>query len=118
MPHLTSNPEDKSRFLCIYPSYVNSKKILAEDRLILVEKAVENPSCSEIGDVLTAPRLNVLVECSYSNNKIYLREWNRDVQFSGRVGVQLKLQDGSLCQEKFSFGSMHTKAFTPAGMCF
>ncbi|XP_073724284.1 signal recognition particle 19 kDa protein [Misgurnus anguillicaudatus] len=97
MAHLTTNPEDKERFLCIYPSYVNSKKTLAEGRRIPVEKAVENPSCAEIRDVLTAAGLNVLVE-----NKMYSREWNRDVQFRGRVRVQIKLQDGSLCQEKFS----------------
>ena len=30
------------------------------------------------------------------------REWNRDVQFRGRVRVQLKQEDGSLCQDKFT----------------
>ncbi|XP_057212151.1 signal recognition particle 19 kDa protein [Triplophysa rosa] len=97
MSHLTTNPADKERFLCIYPSYINNKKTLAEGRRIPVEKAVENPSCAEIRDVLTAAGLNVLVE-----NKMYPREWNRDVQFRGRVRVQLKLEDGSLCQDKFS----------------
>lgn len=97
MSHLTTNPADKERFLCIYPSYINNKKTLAEGRRIPVEKAVENPSCAEIRDVLTAAGLNVLVE-----NKMYPREWNRDVQFRGRVRVQLKLEDGNLCQDKFS----------------
>ncbi|XDV49695.1 hypothetical protein PO909_018898 [Leuciscus waleckii] len=108
MAHLTTNPADKERFLCIYPSYINSKKTLAEGRRIAAEKvsvvthdasvdAVENPSCAEIRDVLVAAGLNVLVE-----NKMYPREWNRDVQFRGRVRIQIKLEDGSLCQEKFS----------------
>ncbi|KAL1268945.1 hypothetical protein QQF64_031234 [Cirrhinus molitorella] len=97
MAHLTTNPADKERFLCIYPAYINSKKTLAEGRRIPAEKAVENPSCAEIRDVLTAAGLNVLVE-----NKMYSREWNRDVQFRGRVRIQLKLEDGSLCQEKFT----------------
>uniref|UniRef100_A0A3B3VD32 Signal recognition particle 19 kDa protein n=2 Tax=Poecilia TaxID=8080 RepID=A0A3B3VD32_9TELE len=58
--------------------------------------AVENPSCAEIRDVLTAAGMNVYVE-----NKMHPREWNRDVQFRGRVRVQLKQTDGSLCQDKF-----------------
>ncbi|XP_059358878.1 signal recognition particle 19 kDa protein [Carassius carassius] len=97
MAHLTTNPADKERFVCVYPAYINSKKTIAEGRRIAAEKAVENPSCAEIRDVLTAAGLNVLVE-----NKMYPREWNRDVQFRGRVRIQLKLEDGSLCQDKFA----------------
>ncbi|XP_026072855.1 signal recognition particle 19 kDa protein isoform X2 [Carassius auratus] len=73
MAHLTTNPADKERFMCIYPAYINSKKTLAEGRRIPAEK-----------------------------NKMYPREWNRDAQFRGRVRIQLKLQDGSLCQDKFA----------------
>ncbi|KAG5280479.1 hypothetical protein AALO_G00060490 [Alosa alosa] len=98
MAHLTTNPNDKERFICIYPVYINSKKTLAEGRRIPTEKAVENPSCAEIRDVLTAAGLNILVE----NNKMHPREWNRDVQFRGRVRVQIKEEDGNPCQEKFS----------------
>ncbi|XP_062399661.1 signal recognition particle 19 kDa protein [Sardina pilchardus] len=98
MAHLTTNPNDKERFICIYPVYINSKKTLAEGRRIPTDKAVENPSCAEIRDVLTAAGLNILVE----NNKMHPREWNRDVQFRGRVRVQIKEEDGSICQEKFS----------------
>ncbi|NP_001187797.1 signal recognition particle 19 kDa protein [Ictalurus punctatus] len=96
MAYLTNNPADENRYLCIYPAYINSKKTLAEGRRIPVEKAVENPSCAEIKDVLTAAGMNVRFE-----NKLYPREWNRDVQFRGRVRVQIKQEDGSLCQEKF-----------------
>ncbi|MBN3315208.1 SRP19 protein, partial [Atractosteus spatula] len=84
------------RFVCIYPAYLNSKKTIAEGRRIPVEKAVENPTCTEMRDVLTAAGFNVLVE-----NKMYTRELNRDVQFRGRVRVQLKREDGSLYLEKF-----------------
>ncbi|XP_035377685.1 signal recognition particle 19 kDa protein isoform X1 [Electrophorus electricus] len=97
MAHLTSNSADKERFLCIYPAYINSKKTLAEGRRIPTEKSVENPSCAEIRDVLTAAGMNVYVE-----NKMYPREWNRDGQFRGRVRVQVKKEDGSLCQDKFT----------------
>uniref|UniRef100_UPI003D9C75AC signal recognition particle 19 kDa protein isoform 2 n=1 Tax=Danio rerio TaxID=7955 RepID=UPI003D9C75AC len=97
MAYLTTNPADKERFLCIYPAYINSKKTLAEGRRIPTEKAVENPTCAEIQGVLSAAGLNVHVE-----NSMYPREWNRDVQFRGRVRVQLKMEDGSFCQDKFT----------------
>ncbi|KAM4615945.1 signal recognition particle 19 kDa protein [Polymixia lowei] len=96
MAHLSKNPADKERFICLYPVYINSKKTLAEGRRIPAEKAVENPSCTEIRDVLTAAGMNV-----YMENKMHPREWNRDIQFRGRVRIQLKQEDGSLCQEKF-----------------
>ncbi|XP_007260824.2 signal recognition particle 19 kDa protein [Astyanax mexicanus] len=95
MAYLTKNPADETRFLCIYPAYINSKKTLAEGRRIPIEKAVENPSCAEIRDVLTAAGMNVNVE-----NKMYPREWNRE--FRGRVRVQIKQEDDTLCQEKFA----------------
>ncbi|KAM7415522.1 hypothetical protein PAMA_017841 [Pampus argenteus] len=95
MAHLSQNPADKERFICLYPVYINSKKTLAEGRRIPSEKAVENPSCAEIRDVLTAAGMNV-----YMENKIHPREWNRE--FRGRVRVQIKEVDGNFCQEKFS----------------
>ncbi|XP_075881727.1 signal recognition particle 19 kDa protein [Nelusetta ayraudi] len=98
MSHLSENPAEKERFVCIYPVYINNKKTLAEGRRIPTEKGVENPSCNEIKDVLVAAGLNVYTE----NNKMHPREWNRDAQFRGRVRVQLKQTDGSLCLEKFT----------------
>uniref|UniRef100_A0A3B5LZK5 Signal recognition particle 19 kDa protein n=1 Tax=Xiphophorus couchianus TaxID=32473 RepID=A0A3B5LZK5_9TELE len=91
-----TKPSPAKQFICVYPIYINSKKTLAEGRRIPTEKAVENPSCAEVRDVLTAAGMNVYVE-----NKMHPREWNRDVQFRGRVRVQLKQTDGSLCQDKF-----------------
>uniref|UniRef100_A0A8C8HXD4 Signal recognition particle 19 kDa protein n=1 Tax=Oncorhynchus tshawytscha TaxID=74940 RepID=A0A8C8HXD4_ONCTS len=88
---------DPAEFICIYPSYVNRKKTLAEGRRIPAEKAVENPTCAEICHVLTVGGANVLIE-----NKMYSREWNRDVTFGGRVRVQLKQEDGTLCSDKFA----------------
>uniref|UniRef100_A0A4W3JFY2 Signal recognition particle 19 kDa protein n=1 Tax=Callorhinchus milii TaxID=7868 RepID=A0A4W3JFY2_CALMI len=84
------------RFICIYPAYINNKKTLSDGRRIPVEKAVENPTFGEIRDVCTAAGLNVVVE-----NKLYPREWNRDVQFRGRIRIQLKNEDGTLCFEQF-----------------
>uniref|UniRef100_A0A3B5M597 Signal recognition particle 19 kDa protein n=1 Tax=Xiphophorus couchianus TaxID=32473 RepID=A0A3B5M597_9TELE len=109
MAHLTENPADKERFICVYPIYINSKKTLAEGRRIPTEKAVENPSCAEVRDVLTAAGMNVYVE-----NKMHPREWNRDVQFRGRVRVQLKQTDGSLCQDKFRSRKFPAGGASPA----
>lgn len=84
-------------FICIYPAYLNNKKTIAEGRRIPISKAVENPTATEIQDVCSAVGLNVLLE----KNKMYSREWNRDVQYRGRVRVQLKQEDGSLCLVQF-----------------
>nr|XP_002744754.2 signal recognition particle 19 kDa protein isoform X1 [Callithrix jacchus] len=91
------SPADQDRFICIYPAYLNNKKTIAEGRRIPISKAVENPTAAEIQDVCSAVGLNVFLE----KNKMYSREWNRDVQYRGRVRVQLKQEDGSLCLVQF-----------------
>ncbi|XP_033034803.1 signal recognition particle 19 kDa protein isoform X4 [Trachypithecus francoisi] len=91
------SPADQDRFICIYPAYLNNKKTIAEGRRIPISKAVENPTATEIQDVCSAVGLNVFLE----KNKMYSREWNRDVQYRGRVRVQLKQEDGSLCLVQF-----------------
>uniref|UniRef100_A0A8C8UI41 Signal recognition particle 19 kDa protein n=1 Tax=Peromyscus maniculatus bairdii TaxID=230844 RepID=A0A8C8UI41_PERMB len=60
-------------------------------------KAVENPTATEIQDVCSAVGLNAFLE----KNKMNSREWNHDVQYRGRVQVQLKQEDGSLCLVQF-----------------
>ncbi|XP_036163952.1 signal recognition particle 19 kDa protein isoform X4 [Myotis myotis] len=67
------SPADQDRFICIYPAYLNNKKTIAEGRRIPISK----------------------------KNKMYSREWNRDAQYRGRVRVQLKQEDGSLCLVQF-----------------
>uniref|UniRef100_A0A286XJT3 Signal recognition particle 19 kDa protein n=1 Tax=Cavia porcellus TaxID=10141 RepID=A0A286XJT3_CAVPO len=91
------SPADQDRFICIYPAYLNNKKTIAEGRRIPISKAVENPTATEIQDVCSAVGLNAFIE----KNKMYSREWNRDVQYRGRVRVQLKQEDGSLCLGQF-----------------
>ncbi|XP_010588141.1 signal recognition particle 19 kDa protein isoform X1 [Loxodonta africana] len=91
------SPADQDRFICIYPAYLNNKKTIAEGRRIPINKAVENPTATEIQDVCLAVGLNAFLE----KNKLYSREWNRDVQYRGRVRVQLKQEDGSLCLVQF-----------------
>uniref|UniRef100_A0A2K5DTH7 Signal recognition particle 19 kDa protein n=1 Tax=Aotus nancymaae TaxID=37293 RepID=A0A2K5DTH7_AOTNA len=60
-------------------------------------QAVENSTATEIQDVCSAVGLNVFPE----KNKMYSREWTRDVQYRGRVQIQLKQEDGSLCLVQF-----------------
>lgn len=96
MANLTKSYVDPARFICLYPAYINNKKTIAEGRRIPVEKAVQNPTCSEIADVCRANKLNAIVEA----DKMYTRECNRDALFKGRVRVQLKNEDGSACVDK------------------
>uniref|UniRef100_A0A8C9FJN0 Signal recognition particle 19 kDa protein n=1 Tax=Pavo cristatus TaxID=9049 RepID=A0A8C9FJN0_PAVCR len=68
------------QFICIYPAYLNNKKTIAEGRRIPIDK-------------VSLWNLN--------KNKMYPREWNRDVQYRGRVRIQLKQDDGNPCLPQF-----------------
>lgn len=57
------------RWICIYPAYINSKKTRQEGRKIAKEYCVENPTYTEIRDVLSVINLHIAVE-----NKLYPRE--------------------------------------------
>ncbi|XP_018569033.1 signal recognition particle 19 kDa protein [Anoplophora glabripennis] len=87
---------DRERWICIYPAYINSKKTLAQGRKIAKEKCVENPTHQEIRDVLVAAGMKVGVE-----NKLYSRERSKELQYRGRIRVQLKNDDGSLFNSEF-----------------
>lgn len=75
--------EDKKKWICLYPAYINSKRTLAEGRRIKKEKVkinitilkrrsstkyfcvfqgIENPTASEINDVLKSAGLNTEIE--------------------------------------------------------
>lgn len=58
-------------------------------------------TCWKLSEVFTQILLQQCKIRSFQN-KMHPREWNRDVQFRGRVRVQLKQTDGSFCQDKFS----------------
>lgn len=85
-----------SRWICIYPAYINSKKTIAQGRKIAKERCVENPTHQEIRDVLVAAGLKVGVE-----NKLYSRERSKELLYRGRIRVQLKNDDGTPCDSKF-----------------
>ncbi|XP_059164019.1 signal recognition particle 19 kDa protein-like [Physella acuta] len=89
---------DRERWICIYPAYLNSKKTLKEGRRIPKSKAVENPICAEIRDVCATTGFTLGVE-----NKTYPREQDArgDNKYRGRVRVMLKNEDGSLVLPQF-----------------
>uniref|UniRef100_A0A8B9UBB5 Signal recognition particle 19 kDa protein n=1 Tax=Anas zonorhyncha TaxID=75864 RepID=A0A8B9UBB5_9AVES len=70
-------------FICIYPAYLNNKKTIAEGRRIPIDKVIWGAAGK------------------YDKNKMYPREWNRDVQYRGRVRIQLKQDDGNPCLPQF-----------------
>ncbi|KAK6178500.1 hypothetical protein SNE40_013283 [Patella caerulea] len=88
---------DRERWICIYPTYINSKRTVQEGRRVPCSKAVDNPTYSEIKDVCAAAGLTLGVE-----NKVYPRELDhRDPKCRGRIRIQLKNEDGSIMHEKF-----------------
>eukprot|EP00898_Chlorokybus_atmophyticus_P002375 jgi/Chlat1/3138/Chrsp21S03364 len=78
---------DTSRWLCVYPQYIDAKKTIPEGRRIPVDKAVINPTIGEMADCLNFLKLPFLFE----PNKRYSRDW----MVPGRVKVNLKSADGS-----------------------
>ena len=51
-----------SRWICIYPAYLNSNKTRQEGRLLPKEKCVSNPNYMEIRDVLISAGYQPIVE--------------------------------------------------------
>ena len=84
--------------MCIYPAYINSNKTRQEGRIVAKAKAVPNPTYVEIRDVLqnSEEGFKPIVE-----NKQHPRERSREIQFRGRIRVQLKNDDGTPKNEKF-----------------
>ncbi|VVC40209.1 Signal recognition particle, SRP19 subunit [Cinara cedri] len=89
-------PSDRSRWICIYPAYLNCKKTLAEGRVVPKKYAVENPTYQEILEVVKASGFNADVE-----NKQYSRECSKEFAFRGRIRVQLKNDDGTPVNQTF-----------------
>ncbi|BFF98105.1 signal recognition particle 19 kDa protein [Drosophila madeirensis] len=94
------NPDIKhnqmERWICIYPAYINSKKTRQEGRRLPKENCVENPHYHEMRDVLSVTNMHFLVETLK-----YPREISREIQFRGRIRVQLRNADGTLCSKDF-----------------
>ena len=85
-----------SRWICIYPAYLNAAKTRAEGRHIAKKDCVVNPTYLEIRDVLATAGLAPIVE-----NKKHPRERSNEIEFRGRIRVQLKNEDGTPFKEEF-----------------
>lgn len=96
-PYKLKAPSDESRWTCIYPLYMNSRKTLVQGRRIPKEKAVDSPTSQEIYDIL----VNVGLKAKIEKHKMHPLDPNRDANAQGRVRVQLRNENGSLLNEKF-----------------
>jgi len=86
----TKPPSDECRWISLYPAYINAKRTIAEGRRVPANKAVDNPTSQEMLDILKNAGFNVRLE-----RKMYPRDPSRDMQFQGRVRVQLLQDDGN-----------------------
>ncbi|VDD92914.1 unnamed protein product [Enterobius vermicularis] len=96
-PYRQKPPSDESKWVCIYPLYLNSRKTLVQGRRIPKDKAVDSPTSQEIFDILQNAGLKVKIE----KQKMHPLDASRDTNSQGRVRIQLHNDDGSLCNEKF-----------------
>lgn len=85
---------DTSRWVVIYPVYINSKKTIAQGRRIGADRACQEPNCVEIGDCCNYLKL----PCAIELDKAY----PRDSTQRGRVRVQIKKEDGSFVNPAIS----------------
>ncbi|GMR53250.1 hypothetical protein PMAYCL1PPCAC_23445, partial [Pristionchus mayeri] len=92
MATIISKPHsDPSRWVVIYPCYLNSKKSTAEGRKISKQLAVPDPTIEEILMIVNNGGFKVGAE-----RKLHPRDPERDnMQLMGRVRVQLKNDDGT-----------------------
>ncbi|KAI6225697.1 SRP19 protein [Aphelenchoides besseyi] len=98
MMSVSSKPySDPARWVCLYPIYINSTKKLEEGRRIPKSKAVADPTAQEIFDILQ----HAGCKCEIKADVMHPRDPNREPVARGRVRVQLKNDDGSLCDSKF-----------------
>jgi len=95
---------ERSRWICIYPAYINSLKKVSQGRRIPANIAVENPTLAEIRDVL----INAGFEVEAEINKVYPRELDKyELLSRGRIRVHLKNDDGTPVKQDF-----------PTSICF
>ena len=89
---------DKEKWICLYPAYINSNKSRSQGRVMPKSCCVPDPTYLEIREVLATAGegWEPIVE-----NKQYPRERSRELEFRGRIRVQLRNDDGSFKNEKF-----------------
>jgi len=83
---------DFSRWVCLYPVYIDSKKTCQEGRRIPKNKAVDNPKPNEIAEVCK----QLGIQCVVEQEKYYPRNF----LLKGRVRIQLKTPEGDPINEQ------------------
>ncbi|TKR95321.1 hypothetical protein L596_009507 [Steinernema carpocapsae] len=97
-PYAAKPHSDEMKWVCFYPNFINKKCKAVEGRRVNLDIAIENPTPQEIFDILSHAGL----KCRLEKKKTHPRDPNREPHFQGRVRVQLKNDDGSPCNEKFT----------------
>ncbi|MFH4976661.1 hypothetical protein AB6A40_003370 [Gnathostoma spinigerum] len=96
-PYKLKSLSDESRWICIYPLYMNARRTIKQGRRVSKEKAVDLPTSQEIYDILVNVGMNAKIE----KTKMHPLDPNRDTNLQGRVRVQLHNEDGSLFNPRF-----------------
>lgn len=92
MAHLTADPTNPERWVCLYPGYINRDFTGPMGRRVPKEICPSNPTLQEIKSVLEKQvKLEFRVE-----EKFY-----RDLSQVGRFRIKLKEKDGQPCNSKF-----------------
>ncbi|KAK0422629.1 hypothetical protein QR680_007685 [Steinernema hermaphroditum] len=95
-PYASKSHADETKWVCIYPIYLNKKRTTTEGRRVKLDLAIENPTSQEIYDILNHAGLKCRIE-----KKMHPLDPNRDMNMQGRVRVQLKKEDGKPADAKF-----------------
>uniref|UniRef100_A0A7S1TJ48 Signal recognition particle 19 kDa protein n=1 Tax=Compsopogon caeruleus TaxID=31354 RepID=A0A7S1TJ48_9RHOD len=77
---VTKDEVDFSRWICIYPSFLDQSRSIQEGRRIPKSSAVDKPNCIEVFEAVKVLRLRTVLE-----NKAY----SRDFLTHGRIRVEL-----------------------------
>jgi len=90
----TKSHDDPERWVCVYPTYINSNKSLKDGRRIAKEKAVDTPTFQDIKMVLDDAKVEYILE-----RKFYPRERSKEPNYIGRFKVHLKDKEGEFIRE-------------------
>lgn len=94
--------------MCIYPTYLNGARSIAEGRRVPREACPTNPTLRDIVETAAKLGLRMVVEVN--------KRHPRDPFTLGRVRVELKKEDGSLAGPIKSRASAWARAHLPCGI--
>ena len=80
--------ETVKRWKSLYPAYINGKLTIDQGRRVPKAKAIDNPTCHEMAEILQYLKIPCVIEVE----KAYPKDWTQ----KGRVKFMLKDEDGNL----------------------